>query len=110
MMGTGDLGTPYVISCTGYSGPVVNETRLVFEKGILQCNLVENGMNPFGLFYGDNDTKTFQSIPIPLSNDKMYQRQMQAAVDYLAGRADRAPIPLEWAAEMVRLVEEGYEK
>ena len=105
MMGTGDGGTPYAITCTGYSGPCINETRLIFENGILQCNLAENGMHPFGLFYGDNGTKTFEAIPVPLSNDDMYVRQMQAAVDYLEGKTDKAPVPLEWAAEMIRLVE-----
>lgn len=107
IMGLGDKGTPYVISCTGYTGPVINETRLIFERGVLQCYLVENGMNPFGLYYGDNDTKTYQSIPLTLSNDKMFVREMQAAVDYFAGKTDEAPVPLEWAAEMVRLLEMG---
>ena len=110
MMGEGDKGTSYVISCTGYTGPFINETRLVFENGILQCNLVENGMTPFGLFYGDNETKTFRPIPVPLSNDQMVVRQMQAAVDYLAGRTKEAPVSLEWAAEMVRLVEQSFAK
>lgn len=110
MMGVGDKGTPYVITCTGYSGPGINETRLIFENGILQCTLSDNAMQPCGLYYGDNETKTFQSVPVFLSNDQMYVRQMQAAVDYLAGRTEEAPVPLEWAAEMVRLVEQGYEE
>lgn len=108
MMGVGDKGTPYAITCTGYSGPSINETRLVFENGILQCNLCDSEIQPFGLYFGSNETKTFQSIPVPLSNDQMYVRQMQAAVDYFTGKTKNAPIPLEWAAEMVRLVELGY--
>jgi predicted dehydrogenase len=107
MMGIGDRGTPYVITCTGYTGPAVNETRLVFERGILQCNLVENGIQPFGLYYGSNETKDFEKVPITLSNDQMYVREFQAAVDYLSGKMKVPPVPLEWAAEMVRLVESG---
>jgi Predicted dehydrogenases and related proteins len=108
MMGTVESSTPYVITCTGYSGPQVNETRLVFEKGILQCYLSDNGLNPFGLYYGDNETKTFQKIPVELSNDQMYVRQFKAAFDYLTGVSKEAPVPLEWGAEMVRLVELGF--
>ena len=107
MMGIGDRGTPYVITCTGYTGPAVDETRLVFERGILQCNLVENGIQPFGLYYGSNETKDFEKVPITLSNDQMYVREFQAAVDYLSGKMKVPPVPLEWAAEMVRLVESG---
>ncbi len=108
MMGVGDKGTPYSITCTGYSGPSINETRLVFERGILQCSLAENGVHPYGLYFGNNETGKFVSIPVPLSNDQMYNRQFRAAVDYLSGKADTPPIPLEWAAEMVRLVKYGY--
>jgi len=108
MMGTGDKGTPYVITCTGYSGPQINETRLVFEKGIVQCCLSENGVHPFGLYFGDNETGCFKNVPLELSNDHMYVRQFRAAVDYLSGKSTEAPIPLEWAAEMVRLVECGF--
>jgi predicted dehydrogenase len=107
ILGVGEKGTPYVITCTGYSGPQTNETRLVFANGILQCCLSENGVHPFGLYYGDTETKTYRAIPLTLSNDQMFVREMQAAVDYLSGKTAEAPVPLEWAAEMVRLLEQG---
>lgn len=109
MMGVGDGGTPYVITGTGYSGPWVNETRLVFEKGVLQCNLFDNGMLERGLWFGSNDDPAFQRIPVPLNDEDIYKRELRAAVDYLGGDAKEPPVPLEWAAEMVRLVEKGGE-
>jgi len=110
MMGVGDGGTPYAITCTGYSGPTVNETRLVFEQGILQANLVGNSIQPCGLFYGDHTSSDFVAIPVELSNDQMYVRQFRSAIDYLSGKTDEAPVSLAWAAEMVRLVESGFNR
>ena len=107
MMGVGDGGTPYIATCTGYSGPFINETRLIFERGILQCNLVQNGIHPFGLYWGDNQTDRFQEVPIELSNDQIFEREFRAAIDYLSGLTTEAPVSLEWAAEMVRLVKIG---
>lgn len=107
MLGVTTGGIPYSITCTGYSGPFINETRLVFERGILQCCLTGNGVHPYGLFYGSNETGAFQEVPVTLSNDRMYERQFQAVIDYFESKREEPPIPLEWAAEMVRLVEHG---
>ena len=107
MMGVGDGGTPYVITGTGYTGPSINETRLVFEKGILQCNVWGNGFQQQGLYFGDSEAPDFRSIAIEYADEDMYTRQFRAATDYLSGREKEAPVPLAWAAEMVRLVESG---
>ena len=110
MMGVGDKNTPYVISCTGYSGPATNEMRLVFEKGILLCVLSGNGLIDNGLYWGNNDSGIFQPQPVALSNEAdYYERQMHEAVDYLSGLTYEPPIPLSWGAEMVRLVEMGFD-
>jgi len=110
MMGVGDKGTPYMISCTGYSGPAINEMRLVFEKGMLQCVLDGNELTDNGLYWGDNDSGDFQPQPVALKNGTdYYERQMHAAVDYLLGITNEPPVPLRWGAEMVRLVEMGFD-
>lgn len=108
MLGVGERGTPYSISCSGYTGPDVNEMRLVFERGILHCCLRDNGLVKAGLYAGDTQTKLFAAQPLSLSLDGFYHRQFAAAIDYLSGRTDEAPVPLEWAAEMVRLVTSGF--
>jgi len=108
MMGVGDGGTPYVITCSGYSGPNVDEMRLVFANGILQCCLRENGLYASGLYFGDTASGRFTAQPVPLSQDGYFQREFSAAVHYLSGETDQAPVPLEWGAEMVRLVETGF--
>lgn len=110
MMGVGDCGTPYAITCTGYSGPATNEMRLVFERGMLHCVLDSNGLMDYGLYWGDNESGVFQPQPVTLKNDAAYyERQMHAAVDYLSGVTHKPPIPLGWGAEMVRLVELGFD-
>jgi len=110
MMGIGEHGTAYTINCTGYSGPRINDMLLVFENGILHCVLCDNGEQKYGLWFGDNASGEFKAQPFTLSTDdsQMYHRQFKAAVDYLSGETDEAPIPLSWAAEMVRLVEIGF--
>jgi predicted dehydrogenase len=105
MMGVGDLGTPYVITGTGYSGPWLNETTLAYEKGVLRCNLLGTGAEPKGLFFGSNEAPEYRSIPIEYAEEDMYIREFSHALDYLSGAVDEPPVPLEWAAEMVRLVE-----
>lgn len=112
MIGVGDGGGAYAITCTGYSGPTTNEMRLVFEKGMLQCVLAGNGVMEQGLYWGDNETGVFKQQPVGLSGDpeSYYERQMNAALDFLSGAVADPPIPLEWAAEMVRLVETGFGK
>ena len=108
MLGVGDGGTPYAITCTGYSGPYINETRLVYENGVLQCNLTDSGCMPYGLYGGSTESGRLDPLLVPHTNELMYERQFIAAVDYLAGRTDTPPVPLSWAAEMVRLVELGF--
>jgi predicted dehydrogenase len=110
MLGVGERGTPYSISCSGYTGPDINEMRLVFERGILHCCLRDNGLVKAGLYTGDTTTRLFAAQPLSLLLDGFYHRQFAAAIDYLSGKTDEAPVPLEWAAEMVRLVTEGFAK
>lgn len=110
MLGVGERGTPYNISCSGYTGPDVNEMRLVFERGILHCVLRDNGLVNAGLYAGDTQTKRFAAQPLSLPMDGYCQRQFAAAIDYLMGRTDEPPVSLAWAAEMVRLVTEGFTK
>lgn len=107
MLGVGDRGTPYTVSGSGYTGPDSNEIRLIFERGIVHGVLRDNGLVKPGLYCGDTSGGRMAVQPIALSMDGSYRREFEAAVDYLTGRSDQPPIPLEWAAEMVRLVTEG---
>lgn len=103
-------GVPYSITCAGYSGPFIAGTRLAFENGVLECSLVENGFHPYGLFFGNTETGRFAAQGPLLPNDAhdMYVRQFRAAADYILGRTDEPPVPLSWAAEMVRLAVSGF--
>jgi predicted dehydrogenase len=104
MMGVGDGGTPYVVTCNGYSNPVTDELRLIFEKGVLHCVSRDDGPSPYGLWFGDNGSKKFEQVALAFSQEDYYSREFRAAIDYMSGKTDEAPIPLEWRAEMVRLV------
>ena len=65
-----------------------------------------------GVYVGNTASGVLEKIP-PVcidgeGNHEMYCREMREAVDYLTGKADAAPVSLEWAAEMVRLCELGF--
>jgi hypothetical protein len=59
-------------------------------------------------------TGIFEKIPLLGENGEGYHfayvREMHAAVDYLSGKTDAPPVPLEWGAEMVRLCCLGFQK
>ena len=105
MLGRTSDGVTYTATCTGYSGPSVNETRLIYENAIIECSLCGNGFMDEGVFVGSTATKRFEPIPLTYAADAMYVRQFRAAVDYLLCKTEVSPVPLTWAAEMVRLTE-----
>lgn len=106
MMGVGDQGTPYTITCSGYSGPHTDECRLLFEGGMIHCCVKGGGLYPEGLYVGTTQSGAFEKQPVVLDPTKNYERQFFEAVSYLAGDRPDPPVPLSWAAEMVRLVKE----
>ena len=97
----------YSITFSGTSGPFINETALHFEHGSVLCNLTDNGALKSGLYvYEKNGSENgFREEPVPLPNaaHDMYVREFRAAADYLLGKTGCAPVPLSWAAGMVRL-------
>lgn len=113
MMGTGHLGTPYAITCNGYTGPWVNEILLTFQRGIVKCQVMDSPPLEKGVYVGSTDMASLQKIPLCCadgeSNHEMYRREMQEALAYLTGALERSPISLEWGAEMVRLCELGFD-
>ena len=114
MMGVGDGGTPYTLNCNGYTGPWVNEILLTFANGLVHCRVMDSPPMEKGVYVGNTASGVLEKIP-PVcidgeGNHEMYCREMREAVDYLTGKADAAPVSLEWAAEMVRLCELGFEK
>jgi len=108
MMGVGEKGTPYTINCTGYTGPHTDELRLVFDQGILHCCVKGSGLYESGLYFGDTKSGQYIAQPVSLAADHNYYRQFAAAVQYIAGQSEIPPVSLEWAAEMVQLVELGF--
>lgn len=112
MMGMGSGGTPYVISCNGYTGPWVNEILLTFANGIVHCQVMDSLPREKGVYVGNTESGVLEKIP-PVcvdgeNNHQMYCRQMREALDYLTGAVAESPISLRWAAEMVRLCEQGF--
>lgn len=105
MLGKTSDGVTYTATCTGYSGPGINETRLIYENAIVECSLSTNGFMNEGVYVGSTKTKRFEPIPLAYAADEMYLRQFREAVDYLTDKTKTSPIPLQWAAEMVRLTE-----
>lgn len=114
MMGVGDLGTPYTVNCNGYTGPWVNEIVLTFANGVVRCLVMDNPPQEKGVYVGNTESGSFRKIPSVCidgeGNHEMYCREMGAALAYLSGKTKDAPISLEWAAEMVRLCELGFEQ
>lgn len=114
MMGVGERGTPYTVHCNGYTGPVVNEILLTFTNGIVHCRLRDSMTNTQGVYVGNAETDCWQEVPSCCvdrdGRHEMYCREMREALDYLTGKTDEAPISLEWAAEMVRLCELGFQQ
>lgn len=114
MMGVGDKGTPYTVNCNGYTGPWVNEIVLTFANGVVRCMVMDSPPLEKGVYVGNTESGVFQKIPDVCAdgegNHRMYCREMAEALDYLTGKTETAPISLEWAAEMVRLCELGFQK
>ena len=114
MMGVGEQGTPYTINCNGYTGPWVNEILLTFANGLVRCRIMDSPPLEKGVYVGNTASGLLQKIPSVCidgeGNHEMYCREMRAALDYLTGKTNEAPISLEWAAELVRLCELGFEK
>jgi predicted dehydrogenase len=112
IMGIMDTGVAYSALCTGYTGPNTSITELTFTKGLLRCSLQDNGIDTCGLWIGNNDHH-FEPVSVALTNDKMYYRQFRDFIDYLEGRTEQSPVSVDYAANMVRLVEaakESHEK
>ena len=107
MMGVTEGGVPYTVSCAGYCGPGINEMVLHFQNATVKCVLTSNGMDERGVYISGADG--FEKIPLVCEDgeggSEMYEREMRAAHAYLCKEAAEAPVPLEWAAEMVRLCE-----
>lgn len=114
MMGVGEKGTHYNILCTGYSGPWINQIVLIYQNGIVRAILTSNGIEEEGVYAGSNETGVYQKVPYekdgPDYQPAMYGREFREAVDYLIGKTDTAPVPLEWGTEMVRLCNLGFEQ
>lgn len=112
MMGTGEKGTPYTIQCNGYCGPSVNEVILYFQNGTVIARLSGNEFSKRGVFATDKETGGIKEIPLCCEDGegghKMYVREMTAAVAFLKGDVNKAPVPLSWGAEMVRLCGLGF--
>lgn len=112
MMGAGADGASYVITCAGYCGPLVNELKLYYQKKTLILRLASNGAGERGVFVGDTATGKFEAVPLCCEDGEggheMYVREMQAALEYLTGKTKTPPVPMEWAAEVVRLCELGF--
>ena len=114
MMGTGDGGTPYTLVCNGYTGPWVNEILLTFANGLVRCQVMDSLPMEKGVYVGNTESGCLQKIPSVCidgeGNHEMYRREMREALDYVSGKTEEPPISLEWAAEMVRLCELGFQK
>jgi phthalate 4,5-cis-dihydrodiol dehydrogenase len=108
IMGIMDNGVAYSALCTGYTGPNTSITELTFTKSILRCSLQDNGIDTCGLWIGNND-HAFEPISVTLTNDKMFYRQFKDFIDYLEGRIEQTPISVDYAANMVRLIEAATE-
>ena len=107
MMGVTEKGVPYTITCTGYCAAGINEMLLHFRNKNVKAVLVSNGMDERGVYVSTEDG--FIKIPLICEdgegNHDMYVREMREADLYLKGIRPEAPIPVEWAAEVVRLSE-----
>ncbi len=100
----GTDGAVWHATSTGYTNPFSNRIELRFTKGILRIVLVKNALENPGVYWGDTE-HDFREIPNVCPGANFYQLEMQAAADYLLGRADKPPISVEYAARMVELVE-----
>ena len=107
MFGVTESGIPYTVSCSGYCGPAVNEMMLHFQNATIKCVLSSNGMDERGVYV--SEASGFRKIPLLCGDGEggcdMYARELQAADAWLKGEVPEAPVPLAWAAEMVRLCE-----
>jgi len=113
MMGISEEGIPYTACCNGYTGPWINEITLTFAGGVVRCQVMDNAPLEKGVYVGNTETGCLQKIPSCCidgeGNHEMYCREMREALDYLTGKTDTPPVSLEWAAEMVRLCEMGFQ-
>jgi predicted dehydrogenase len=109
IMGIMNNGVSYNITCTGYTGPFINTMQLNLSKGILRISMTDTGIETFGSFFGDNRQKDFIKLPLLNPENKAFNMQMSAIVDFMDGTSDEPPVSLEYAAEMVRLVQKAQE-
>ena len=114
MMGVSDRGIPYTTHSNGYSGPWINEITMTFANGVVRCLVMDNPPLEKGVYVGNTQTGCLERIPSICidgdGNHEMYRREMGEALDFLTGKTEAAPISLEWAAELVRLCELGFEQ
>lgn len=107
MLGRSCQNVFYTVSCSGYSGPTVNEMMLHFQNRTVKCVLCDNGMDRRGVYISDGTA--FRPIPLLCEDGEngheMYVREMREADLYLRGLREEAPVSMEWAAEMVKLCE-----
>ncbi|HHW31397.1 MAG TPA: Gfo/Idh/MocA family oxidoreductase [Clostridiaceae bacterium] len=105
IMGIMDNGVTYTIACTGYTGPFANGMELRFTGGILRVYLCDTGIESYGVYYGDNNFKNFVKLPLVESENRPYYNEMKAIMDYMEGSTEETPVSVEYAAQMVKLVE-----
>ncbi len=113
MFGVTCNGIPYTVSCAGYCGPGMNEMILNFQNGTVKAVLSGNGIEERGVYVSpavENGGTRFEKIPLLCEDGEgaheMYVREMKEADRYLKGLVPEPPVPMKWAAEMVRLCEE----
>ena len=90
--------------CTGYTGPFVNQTDMIFKNGILRVVLVKNNMNEDGIWLGNNE-HDFQKIPV--IDENMYKAQLSDFIRYLKGEC-QSPIDGRYGERILKQVEACY--
>lgn len=95
----------YVITCSGYSGPLMNQIMLHFTKGLMLISLSDQEPGAFGVYWGDSAASLSKIDAVYPPGEAYYFRQMDPIVSYLAGDASAPIVTVSYAADIVRAVE-----
>lgn len=104
VMAVMDGGAVAQVTCTGYTNPFTSMVDLRFTKGLLRISLTDTALWKQGVWFGGTEQDFTQVEPL-YPGVSSYDLQMRDAVDYLAGRQDTPPVPVDYAAYLVELVE-----
>lgn len=97
-------GVSASITCTGYSGPFVNYTDMIFKNGILRIILRSTGTGEEGVWFGSTG---HDFIKLPVEDENCYTLELRDFLRYLESGCE-SPISGVYGEQIVKLIEASF--